>query len=333
MVCNNLYKLVTYYSLNVFFRFMPKKIKILKQWIVDRLSGWEIHMLGECHGHIILDGIFYKRAMDQHRSLVDESVVRAVLKQYQENKITFFRDGGDSKMVSAYASHIAKEYGIDYRTPITAIYKKGYYGSIVGTPFEDWTEYRQLIKKVKKYGGDFIKIMISGILDFSNYGVLSCEPLKKEEIKMMVTLAKEEGFSVMAHVNGSDPVRYAIEAGVDSIEHGYYMDSACIQELADSKIVWVPTCSPIGNSIGLGKFEDQILRKILVEQEEHIKEAIQQQAVIALGSDAGAYQVFHGLGVFTEYEYIRKASGWNEVALTQYLKKGETKIKELFRRE
>lgn len=288
-----------------------------------------INMLGECHGHIILDGIYYKKAVERHQGKPNENVIRAVFEEYKKREITFFRDGGDAQMVSAFASRIAREYGIDYRTPITAIYKKGYYGAIVGTSFEDWMEYRELLNKVRKCGGDFIKIMISGILDLSRYGVLSCESLTKKEIQTMILLAHEEGFSVMAHVNGSDAVRYAIDAGVDSIEHGYYMDLSCIKELADSKTVWVPTCSPIGNSIGCGRFEDHVLTKILKKQQENIKIATELNVQIALGSDAGAYQVFHTAGVETEFEYIKQALGWEDAALIQYLEQGEEKIKKL----
>ena len=41
-------------------------------------------------------------------------------------------------------------------------------------------------------------------------------------------------FAVMAHVNGPDAVRSALEAGTDSIEHGYYMDEACLALLAET---------------------------------------------------------------------------------------------------
>lgn len=60
----------------------------------------------------------------------------------------------------------------------------------------------------------------------------------------MVHIAHEEGFAVMSHTNGCYGVQAAVEAGVDSIEHGNYMDDETISMLADSESVWVPnTCN------------------------------------------------------------------------------------------
>lgn len=55
----------------------------------------------------------------------------------------------------------------------------------------------------------------------------------------MIHIAHEEGFAVMAHVNGAGAVKDAVEAGVDSVEHGNFMDEACLQALAESGTVWV----------------------------------------------------------------------------------------------
>ena len=49
----------------------------------------------------------------------------------------------------------------------------------------------------------------------------------------MIHIAHEEGFSVMAHVNGAETVKQAVLAGADSIEHGAYMDTETIQVMAE----------------------------------------------------------------------------------------------------
>ncbi len=68
---------------------------------------------------------------------------------------------------------LAPEYGIDYRTPVFAIHKRHHYGGIVGLPFDTWTEYEALVLRAKEEGADFIKIMVSGILDFAHAGILT----------------------------------------------------------------------------------------------------------------------------------------------------------------
>ena len=92
-------------------------------------------MFGECHAHIIMDGKNYKAAVALHKSGVKEEVIRAHFRIWKEMGITFVRDGGDALGVSRRAKALAPEYGIDYRTPIFAIHKRGHYGGIVGHAF------------------------------------------------------------------------------------------------------------------------------------------------------------------------------------------------------
>ena len=130
-------------------------------------------MFGECHAHVIMDGKNYKAAVALHKNGPDEQAIREHLAAWQQADITFVRDGGDAYGVSERARELAGEYGIDYRTPIFAIHKRGHYGGIVGLPFDDRKGYRELIDRARKRGADFIKIMISGIMEFDTYGKLT----------------------------------------------------------------------------------------------------------------------------------------------------------------
>ena len=76
------------------------------------------------------------------------------------------------------------------------------------------------------------------------------EPLEAKEVKEMVHIAHEEGFAVMSHTNGVYGTRAAIAAGVDSLEHGNYMDEETLSMLADSDTVWVPTLVTVRNLLG-----------------------------------------------------------------------------------
>lgn len=53
---------------------------------------------------------------------------------------------------------------------------------IVGRAFSDWKEYCALVREVRRAGGDFIKIMTTGILDFATKGHVTSEPLSREEV-------------------------------------------------------------------------------------------------------------------------------------------------------
>lgn len=263
-------------------------------------------MFGECHAHLFMNGYNYHEAVELHRNGPKKDDIREKLRLYQEQGVTFVRDGGDALGVSALAKKIAPEYGIDYRTPLFAIHKNGHYGGIVGYGFDNMEEYHGLVKRAIREGADFIKVMFSGILDFDRDGALTEEPLAGEEIWEMIHIAHEEGMSVMAHVNGADAVRNAVEAGVDSVEHGNFMDEDCLQALAASNAVWVPTYVTITNLIGSGRFDDDSLRRLTTQQGERIRRGFELGAKIALGSDAGAYRVPHGQGITDEYREFQR---------------------------
>jgi imidazolonepropionase-like amidohydrolase len=124
-------------------------------------------------------------------------------------------------------------------------------------------EYAALVKEVRRLGGDFIKIMTTGIMDFQCAGKITGERLDFSQVREMVHIAHEEGFSVMAHTNGADGVREAALAGVDSLEHGNYQDEDSLQALKDNGVVWVPTLVTVRNLQGKGRFPEEEIKKIL----------------------------------------------------------------------
>ena len=71
----------------------------------------------------------------------------------------------------------------------------------------------------------------------------------------------------MSHTNGVYGSRAAIEAGVDSLEHGNYMDEETVVMLAESSTVWVPTLVTVRNLIGCGRYEDEVLQPIAKKAE------------------------------------------------------------------
>lgn len=289
-------------------------------------------MFGECHMHMLMNAQNYRRAVLLHADGVREDDIRKKFRQYKERDITFLRDGGDGLGVSERAAQIAPEFGITYRTPLFAIHKKGHYGEIVGHGFSDWKEYRALVKKVRDGGGDFIKVMLSGIMDFGREGALTEPSLTPAEIREMIHIAHEEGFAVMAHVNGADAIRAAVCAGVDSVEHGNFADEDCLQAMADSHAVWVPTYVTITNLIGSGRFDDGALLRLRERQGVVVRRGFELGVKIAAGSDAGAYRVPHGQGLLDEYrEFCRITQPvMSRAELDKRLALAETQIKNTF---
>lgn len=287
-------------------------------------------MFGECHAHVIMDGVNYRRAVGLHAHGVRDEVVRAHLGAYQRLDVHFVRDGGDALGVSKRAKELAQEYGIDYRTPIFAIHKEGHYGSIVGRGFRTMKEYHQRVLEAKSEGADFIKIMTTGLLDFADHGRITGSPLPAGDVKEMVHIAHEEGFAVMSHTNGVYGVQAALEAGMDSIEHGNFMNEETIDMLAKSSTVWVPTLVTVRNLLGGGRYEDTVLRPIVEIGERNLALAFAKGAKVALGSDAGAYMVPHDRGITDEYHAFLSILG-DTREVHEWLQKNEEEIRVRFR--
>lgn len=266
-------------------------------------------MLCDCHMHMILDGVYFKAAIDGHKQKVQEDLVRQRLADYQKLGITYLRDGGDAWNVALCARALAPEYGITYVAPAFPIHRKGRYGDFIGRGYETREEYIALLDEAEAKQADFVKIMFSGLMDFHTAGVLSCPPLDRDEMKELTRLAHERGFAVMVHCNGDDAIANALAAGVDSIEHGNFMSRETERRLSDSGAVWCPTLAPAANIIHSGRFPKETMQEITDRQMDSVSRAAAMGALIAPGSDAGAWLVPHGQGTLDEYAHLKIALG------------------------
>ena len=107
---------------------------------------------------------------------------------------------------------------------------------IINGPEDAWKAVRQHYKD----GADLIKIMPSGgVLDESSS--VDNAQLTIEEIRAIVAAAHDYGFTVAAHAHGAEGIRRAVIGGVDSIEHGTFMDDADMKLMREHGTWYVPT--------------------------------------------------------------------------------------------
>ena len=264
-------------------------------------------MLADCHMHMILDGVYWRSAIARHADHPDISFIRDALQTYQSRGFTYLRDGGDRWGAGKRARALAPEYGITYRTPLAPLCKLVHYGSFIGETYSDMKEYAALVRSHWANGADFIKIMISGLMDFDRFGVLTEAGLPSAEIHELIHIAHEEGFSVMAHANGARTVEAAAIAGVDSVEHGAYLDADALDAMKESGAVWVPTLSTVGNLRGTGRFNETAVQAILESALQNVAAFARMGGLIAPGTDAGAWAVPHGS--LTEFDLLQTAIG------------------------
>lgn len=262
-------------------------------------------MRADCHIHMVLDGYDWRAALARHAHGPDIAWIRTRLQTYRDLEFTYLRDGGDRWGAGLCARELADEYGITYRTPLAPLCRKGHYGSFIGLTYDSYHEFAEHVRKIRADGGNFIKIMLSGLMNFDRFGVLSEEPLPEEEIRTLIHIAHDQSMAVMVHANGPRTVEAAAAAGVDSVEHGAYLDKEALSAMAENGTVWVPTLSTVGNPIGKGRFSDPDLQKILDSALENLRTFSAMGGLIAPGTDAGAWAVPHGS--ITEYTLLEKA--------------------------
>ena len=251
-------------------------------------------MKADCHIHAVLDGVDWKKSLQRHSQKPDEAYIRKMLSTYQAQGYTYLRDGGDRWGAGVLARSLAPEYGITYRTPGANLCQKGCYGGFIGITYENLSEYRDLVVKARKTGMDFVKIMISGLMDFDNFGRLTEPGMPPQQIRQLVHVAHEEGMAVMAHANGTETVLPAAEAGVDSVEHGAYLHEEALYAMQQAGTVWVPTLSTVGNLRGKGRFSEDAVQKILENALQNVSKFHNLGGLLAPGTDAGAWAVPHG---------------------------------------
>ena len=248
----------------------------------------------DCHIHMVLDGENWKAALRRHENGVDIPWVHTVLKSYRDAGFTYLRDGGDRWGAGKLARELAPQYGLTYRTPLSNLCRAGHYGGFIGQTYENLREYAALVRQHRKAGADFIKIMISGLMDFDHYGVLTHSGFAPQDVRELIHIAHEEGFAVMAHANGAETVLTAANAGVDSVEHGAYLNTEALCAMRENGTVWVPTLSTVGNLRGKGRFDEGAVQEIFRRACEAIAAFAEMGGLIAPGTDAGAWAVPHG---------------------------------------
>jgi imidazolonepropionase-like amidohydrolase len=159
-----------------------------------------------------------------------------------------------------------------------------------------------------KYGADLIKVCATG-------GVMSKgdDPQHSqytlEEMKAIVADAHRLGRRVAAHAHGAEGIRWATEAGVDSIEHGSYLDEAGIAEMKKRGTYLVPTLALEDwllenmEKIQLPEYAQQKARTIFSLAQKNMARAFSSGVRVAMGTDAAVFP--HGLNARELAVYVR----------------------------
>lgn len=176
---------------------------------------------------------------------------------------------------------------------------------IINSPEDAWKAVRQHYKD----GADLIKIMPSGgVLDESSSS--ENPQMTLEEIKAVVAAAHDYGFTVAAHAHGAEAIRRAVLGGVDSIEHGTFMNDEDMKLMKQRDTWYVPTIIAgqfVMQKAKEGWYPPQVARKAMEVGPKIMAtagKAYKAGVRIAFGTDAGVYP--HGENA-QEFVYMVQA--------------------------
>jgi imidazolonepropionase-like amidohydrolase len=281
-----------------------KTIDLKTLTVMPGLIDMHVHLEGETRKGDLIDEFVLNPA-----DLAFQSV------KYASNTLmagfTTVRDLGGSGVNISLRNAIAKGFVIGPRiftagkslatTGGHADPTNGYRKDLMGNPgpnegvVNSVADAYQAVRQRYKDGADCIKITATGgVLSQAKDGTNA--QFTEEEIKAVVAAAKDYGFKVAAHAHGAEGIKRAIRGGVNSIEHGTYMDDEGMRLMKQYGTWYVPTITAgkaTGDSAKIpGYYSDIVTPKALAvgpNIQATFAKAYKAGVKIAFGTDAGVF--------------------------------------------
>ena len=267
--------------------------------------------LVDCHVHLALDGLDFAQALarwERQKELAKhlDNSLQTILEQ----GILAIRDGGDARGIALSLSQSI----ITTKKPVPhivatgwAIRRDGMYGSFLG-PGCTGEDINTVVNTLATAGASQIKVLVSGVVSFKTYGKVGPVQFELPTLTALVNYAHYLGLKVMAHASSAEAVNIALQAGVDSLEHGYFLDHTSLELMAAKGVSWVPTLAPVANQLKFCPSECRdVIRRTYHRQLEMLAAAATGGVELGIGTDAGATGVRHGSGFLDEINLFRAA--------------------------
>jgi imidazolonepropionase-like amidohydrolase len=264
--------------------------------LVDLTGKTVMPGLINSHVHIVMEP-----AADPNSILMNESKYKAAIRGVANLKkqlyagTTFFRDMGGLDFIDLEIRDAVKQgliEGPEFLASGKVITMTGGHGWIMGREAAGPDEIRKAAREQLMAGADVIKIMATG--GVMTKGVEPGSPqLSMEEMKAAVEEAGKAGKRTATHAQGTTGIKNAIRAGLDSIEHGIFLDDEAIQMMVENGTFLVPTLvAPYfivkyGEEAGIPKFAVEKSKYVMEYHLDSFRRAHQAGVKIAMGTDSG----------------------------------------------
>ena len=252
-----------------------------------------------CHVHILYPVGF---KFDTQFSLMEKAFyAQKHCKEYLESGVTFIRVVGteenyDLQIKEAIENHVIE--GPHMYCAGKVICMTGGHGWQEGIEADGKDACLKAVRTQLRSGVDLIKIMATG--GVMTKGVESGNAqFTVDEMKVMIEEAHKAGRKTATHAQGLQGIKNALYAGIDSIEHGCFLDDECLERMKEQNTFLVPTlCAPQciidkGVENGVAQYMVDKTLKVKDAHVESVKKSYEKGIPIALGTDAGTPFNYH----------------------------------------
>ncbi|MDH3714247.1 MAG: amidohydrolase family protein [Gammaproteobacteria bacterium] len=278
---------------------------------VDTAGGTLLPGLYDCHVHLCFDG-----AADPFAAMVkesDSSLTMRALGNAQANLrggVTSIRDcGGKDYIEFAVRDSCNKRFfqGPSIRAAGRMICMTGGHGNRWGRVADGCDEVVKAVREQIHAGSDFIKIMATGGVMTPGVNPEDAH-YSAEEMAAGIGEAQRFHKHTASHAQGRDGILNAVRGGIDSIEHGIFMDDRCCEEMKETGTYLVPTIAALKNILlhadkGIPDYAVEKARNVAEHHRRSIKLFYEAGGLIAMGTDAGTPFNKHGENA-RELEYM-----------------------------
>lgn len=283
-------------------------------------SYYAAPLLADTHGHCYMEPWpLEPKLRDKPGSKVFEDEVKDAIGRVDrafQNGVGFIRDMGDPYGINLEVKRRLAARGTpapELQAPGPAFHRPKKYGRYLGVKRETVADIKQSIGEFHECRAiDYVKLVATGIVDFAQKRMNQSPQFTADELRDVVDYAHELGYKVAAHCSGDDGLDLCIEAGVDFIEHAYFVTRAQVERMTERGLAWTPTFAPVhaqgaNDACGWSDEARERIEEILSEHASMLAYARQCGTQVLAGTDAGSPGVELGLGLRIELERMAHA--------------------------
>lgn len=239
------------------------------------------------------------------------------LQQHLQSGVTFVRDMNGRKLAEVDLKN-AIQQGLfaapNYQIARKCLCMTGGHGSNTGRECDGSIDCKKAAREQIKGGADFVKIMATGGVNSDTRPEFS--QLDLDEMTAAITEAHRAGKKTATHAHGKAGIKTAVLAGIDSVEHGSYIDDECIELMLERGTALCPTLAThyfstkFGIEAGIAPWKIEKGKRAAEAQHIGLEKAWKAGIPVTIGTDAGTPYNPHW-GTYMEFVLFVEEMGFD----------------------